>query len=75
VDGRDKPGHDEKATRFQAVNESLKMLAAFSVRLSGRRITLISFVWPCLSEAFRTFGLQHRRRGQLHHVVFASIAD
>jgi hypothetical protein len=29
VDGRDKPGHDEKASQFQAVGKSLKMLAAF----------------------------------------------
>jgi hypothetical protein len=28
VDGRDKPGHDEKGTRFQTVRKSLKMLAA-----------------------------------------------
>jgi len=35
VDGRDKPGHDEKANHFQAVRESLKKLAAFSVRLLG----------------------------------------
>ena len=33
VDGRDKPGHDEKRTCFQAVREGLKMLTAFSVRL------------------------------------------
>jgi hypothetical protein len=33
VDGRDKPGHDEKASHFQAVGKSLKMLDAFSVRL------------------------------------------
>jgi hypothetical protein len=32
VDGRDKPGHDEKA---KAVRKSLKKLATFSVRLSG----------------------------------------
>jgi hypothetical protein len=35
VDGRDKPGHDEKETRFQVVRKSLKILAPFSVRLSG----------------------------------------
>jgi hypothetical protein len=35
VDGRDKPGHDEKEARFQVVGKRLKMLAAFSVRLSG----------------------------------------
>jgi hypothetical protein len=33
VDGRDKPGHDEKASDFQSVRKSLKMLDAFSVRL------------------------------------------
>jgi hypothetical protein len=33
VDGRDKPGHDEKANHFQTVRKSLKNLAAFSVRL------------------------------------------
>jgi hypothetical protein len=33
VDGRDKPGHDEKAIHFHAVGKSLKMLDAFSVRL------------------------------------------
>jgi hypothetical protein len=33
VDGRDKPGHDEKAGHFQAVRKSLKMLHAFWVRL------------------------------------------
>jgi hypothetical protein len=33
VDGRDKPGHDEKENHFQVVRKSLKMLAAFSVRL------------------------------------------
>ena len=33
VDARDKPGHDEKGTRFQAVGEGLKMLAALSARL------------------------------------------
>jgi hypothetical protein len=38
VDGRDKPGHDEKETRFQVVRKSLKILAPFSVRLSGRDI-------------------------------------
>jgi hypothetical protein len=35
MDGRDEPGHDEKASHFQAVRKSLKMLAAFSVRLLG----------------------------------------
>jgi hypothetical protein len=35
VDGRDKPGHDEKETLFQVVRKSLKMLTPFSVRLSG----------------------------------------
>jgi hypothetical protein len=35
VDGRDKPGHDEKASHFQSVGKSLKMLDAFSVILSG----------------------------------------
>jgi hypothetical protein len=29
VDGRDKPGHDEKANHFHAVRKSLKILAAF----------------------------------------------
>jgi hypothetical protein len=33
VDGRDKPGHDEKETRFQVFRKALKMRAAFSVRL------------------------------------------
>jgi hypothetical protein len=33
--GRDKPGHDEKASHFLVVRTSLKMLDAFSVRLSG----------------------------------------
>jgi hypothetical protein len=33
VDGRDKPGHDEKASYFQAVKKSLKMLDAFWVIL------------------------------------------
>jgi hypothetical protein len=33
VDGRDKPGHDEKESHFQAIRNSLKKLAAFSVRL------------------------------------------
>jgi hypothetical protein len=28
-----KPGHDERTSRFQLVGNSLKMLAAFSVRL------------------------------------------
>jgi hypothetical protein len=32
VDGRDKPGHDEKESHFQTVRKSLKKLAAFSVR-------------------------------------------
>ena len=36
MDGRDKPGHDEKASHFQAVRKSLKMLDAFSVRLFGK---------------------------------------
>jgi hypothetical protein len=40
VDGRDKPGHDEKASHFQAIGKSLKMLDAFSVGLSG---------WPALN--------------------------
>jgi hypothetical protein len=31
----DKPGHDEKAHHFRVVRKKLKMLAAFSVRLSG----------------------------------------
>jgi hypothetical protein len=35
VDGRDKPGHDEKEIHLQGVGKRLKMLAAFSVRLSG----------------------------------------
>jgi hypothetical protein len=35
VDGRNKPGHDEKANHFHAARKSLKILAAFSVRLSG----------------------------------------
>jgi hypothetical protein len=35
VDGREKPGHDEEANHFHAVRKSLKILAAFSVRLSG----------------------------------------
>jgi hypothetical protein len=35
VDGRDKPGHDEKANHFHAVRKSLKILTSFSVRLSG----------------------------------------
>jgi hypothetical protein len=30
-----KPGHDEKRIIFQVVRSSLKMLAAFSVILSG----------------------------------------
>jgi len=29
------PGHDEKVNRFQVVRRGLKMLDAFSVRLSG----------------------------------------
>jgi hypothetical protein len=29
VDGRDKPGQDEKARHFQAIRKSLKMLDAF----------------------------------------------
>jgi hypothetical protein len=33
VDGRDKPGHDEKATHSQYVRQRLRTLAAFSVRL------------------------------------------
>jgi hypothetical protein len=35
VDGRDEPGHDEKASRIQAVREGLKMRDAFSVILSA----------------------------------------
>jgi hypothetical protein len=35
VDGRNKPGHDEKASHFRGVGKSLKMLDASSVRLSG----------------------------------------
>jgi hypothetical protein len=37
MDGRDKPGHDEKATHYEVPenNEVLKILADFSVRLSG----------------------------------------
>jgi len=35
VDGRDKPGHDEKANQFQTVKKRPKLLAAFSVRLTG----------------------------------------
>jgi hypothetical protein len=36
VDGRDKPGHDEKENRFQLVRKSLKMLDAFSaLRMTG----------------------------------------
>jgi hypothetical protein len=35
VDGRDEPGHDEKANHFQVVRKSLKMPGTFSVRLSG----------------------------------------
>ena len=34
-DKPDKPGHDEKENHFQVVGKSLKMLDAFSVRLSG----------------------------------------
>ena len=30
-----RPGYDEKANRFQAIRTNLKMLNAFSVRLSG----------------------------------------
>jgi hypothetical protein len=37
VDGRDKPGHDEKSDSFSVTSERLKMLDAFSVRLSGMR--------------------------------------
>jgi hypothetical protein len=33
VDGRDKPGHDEKENRFQEVGKSPKILTASSVRL------------------------------------------
>ena len=44
MDGRDEPGHDEKANRFQVVSESLKMLAAFSVRLLGK--------WHILGECY-----------------------
>jgi hypothetical protein len=33
VDGRDEPGHDEKANHFQVVRKSLKMPGTFSVRL------------------------------------------
>jgi hypothetical protein len=33
VDGRDKPGHDEKRLPVQAASKSLNMLAAFLVRL------------------------------------------
>jgi hypothetical protein len=33
VDGRVKPGHDEKENRFQMVRKSLKMLDALSVIL------------------------------------------
>jgi hypothetical protein len=36
VDGRDKPGQDEKENDNHAVTKSRKMLAAFSVRLSGK---------------------------------------
>jgi hypothetical protein len=35
VGGRDKPGHDEKASHSQYVRQRLGMLTAFSVRLSG----------------------------------------
>jgi hypothetical protein len=35
VDGRDKPGHDEKENHFHVVRKSPQTLAAFSVRLSG----------------------------------------
>jgi hypothetical protein len=38
VDGRDKPGHDEKASHFQAVRKSLKILDAFWVRLLGLQV-------------------------------------
>jgi hypothetical protein len=34
VDGRDKPGHDEKENRFQLGRKNLKMLDAFSVLLA-----------------------------------------
>jgi hypothetical protein len=30
------PGHDEKASHFQAIREGLEILAAFSVILCGR---------------------------------------
>jgi hypothetical protein len=33
VDGRDKPGHDEKENHFQVVRKRLKMLGALSVIL------------------------------------------
>jgi hypothetical protein len=33
VDGRGKPGHDEKWIHFQDATQALKLLAAFSVRL------------------------------------------
>jgi hypothetical protein len=33
VDGRDKPGHDEKANHVQAVRKSLKVLSALRVIL------------------------------------------
>jgi hypothetical protein len=35
VDGRDKPGHDDKENRFQLMRKNLKMLHAFSIGLSG----------------------------------------
>jgi hypothetical protein len=33
VDGRDKPGHDEKWIYFQDATQASKLLAAFSARL------------------------------------------
>jgi hypothetical protein len=44
VDGRDEPGHDEKKNRFQLVRKSLKMLDAFSVRLSKRLLLVAAFL-------------------------------
>jgi hypothetical protein len=35
VDGRDKPGHDEKRINFNLLEKALEMLTAFSVRLWG----------------------------------------
>src|SRR3984893_16764658 len=37
--------------------------------------TALPFVWPCHSEAFLDFSLQHSRPAQLHRAAFASIRD